>query len=233
MFLFLALFRALAFQLLNIPTDSMAPTLVTGDTIVVAKFAYGYSRYSAPEFLALATLPSGRIFAVAPRRGDLVEFRFPRDGKTNYVKRVIGLPGDRIQMTGGRLYINGKIVDRQPLSSYRTTGRFGEPVEVAHYLERLPGGAEHEIIQLVGDTNSRPYTANTEAYEVPSNAYFVLGDNRDASFDSRIPAAIGGIGFVPDDNLEGRVAMVLYSTEMARGAADLAPAQPRWFMTIH
>jgi signal peptidase I len=163
----------------------------------------------------------GRILASPPKRGDVIVFKLPRDGETDYIKRLIGLPGDHIQMINNRLYINGQMVDRQPLPPYPTSGRFGEPVQVPHYIETLPGGVKHEIIQLEGDNNPMPYTANTDVYVVPPDHYFFMGDNRDNSSDSRVPPDRGGVGYVPFENLIGRAEVIFFSV-------DGAPAWEVW-----
>ena len=147
--------RTLLFQPFNIPSGSLTPTLLIGDYLFVSKYAYGYSHYSLPGFLDLdpAAMP-GRIFASPPKRGDVIVFKLPRDGETDYIKRLIGLPGDRIQMirtTGSTSTARSSTASR--CRPTQTTGRFGEPVQVPHYLETLPGGVKHEIIQLEGDNN--------------------------------------------------------------------------------
>ncbi|MBV8473471.1 MAG: signal peptidase I, partial [Hyphomicrobiales bacterium] len=163
----------------------------------------------------------GRIFASQPKRGDVIVFKLPRDGETDYIKRLIGLPGDKIQMIKDRLYINGQMVDRQPLAPFTATGRFNTSEEVPHYRETLPGGVSHEIIQLDGDANPMPYTANTDVYEVPPGEYFFMGDNRDNSSDSRVPPDKGGVGYVPFENLVGRAEVIFFSV-------DDAPAWEFW-----
>jgi signal peptidase I len=201
--------RIALFQPFNIPSSSLVPTLLVGDYVFVSKYSYGYSRFSLPSFLNIAPgAMSGRLFASEPKRGDVIVFKLPSDGKTDYIKRLIGLPGDKIQMIHGRLYINGTIVERTPLPPYSTLGHFGRPIDVPHYEETLPGGAKHEIIQIDGDEG---YWDNTTVYEVPPGNYFMMGDNRDNSTDSRISSEQGGVGFVPFDNLIGRAEIVFFS----------------------
>jgi signal peptidase I len=212
--------RTLLFQPFNIPSGSLIPTLLIGDYLFVSKYAYGYSHFSLPSFLDLEPqLMPGRIFASQPKRGDVIVFKLPRDGETDYIKRLIGLPGDKIQMIHGRLYINGTIVERTPLPPYTTQGHFGAPVEVPHYLETLPGGVKHEIIQLDGDNG---YYGNTPVYEVPPDHYFMMGDNRDNSTDSRVSPENGGVGYVPFENLIGRAEIIFFSVK------DEEPAWEVW-----
>ncbi|THD46974.1 MAG: signal peptidase I [Bradyrhizobium sp.] len=230
--------RTLLFQPFNIPSGSLIPTLLIGDYLFVSKYAYGYSHYSLPGFLDLApSAMPGRVFASQPKRGDIIVFKLPRDGETDYIKRLIGLPGDRIQMKADRLYINGQIVEREALPPYATTGRFGEPIEVPHYLEALPGGVKHEIIQLDGDNNTADYTANTDVYVVPPGEYFFMGDNRDNSSDSRVPADQNGVGYVPAENLIGRAEVIFFSVDGAPAWEFWRwPWTVRWnrlFQTVH
>ena len=205
--LFALFIRAFVFQPFSTPSSSMAPTLEAGDTFVAAKYSYGYSRFSQ-QLLPADGLPSGRLFGFTPRRGDVVIFKLPRDNQTDYIKRVIGLPGDKVQMIAGRLYINGAMVEREALAPYTIVGQLGKPAQAAHYIETLPGGARHEIIEIEGE---KGFLANTPLFEIPPEHYFVMGDNRDNSTDSRVPPDKGGVGFVPRDNLEGRAARVVFS----------------------
>src|SRR5260370_20607404 len=211
--------RTLLFQPFNIPSGSLIPTLLIGDYLFVSKYSYGYSHYSLPSFvdLAPAAMP-GRYFASQPKRGDIIVFKLPRDGETDYIKRLIGLPGDKIQMIHGRLYINGIIVERTPLPPYAMPDRG----EVAHYEETLPGGVKHEIIQ---DTDGqkkpddgRPDVNDTAVYEVPPGNYFMMGDNRDDSADSRISPEQKGVGYVPFENLIGRAEIIFFSVETGESA---------------
>ncbi|SKA10565.1 signal peptidase I [Enhydrobacter aerosaccus] len=198
----------------TVPTPSMVPTLLVGDELIASKFAYGYSMYSTP----IGQLPSfsGRVFDRAPERGDVVVFRLPRDPSTTYVKRVIGLPGDRIQMRRGRLYINDTLVER------RAVGPFPDDVgsrsvSATLYIESLPNGREHEIVEL--SDNDR--YDDTAVYVVPARHYFMMGDNRDNSLDSRIGEAAGGVGFVPEENLVARADLLLMSRDPAVGWFDI------------
>ncbi|PWB83051.1 MAG: signal peptidase I [Methylocystaceae bacterium] len=205
--------RTLLFQPFNIPSGSMISTLLIGDYVFVSKYAYGYSNYSLPSvpyFDWRLDLFSGRVLASPPKRGDVVVFKLPRDNETDYIKRVIGLPGDRIQMIEGRLYINGEIVPRQPKAKERSENREGREVEVPTYTETLPGGVAHTIIEIEGD---RGMNDNTDLLVVPPNHYFMMGDNRDNSLDSRTSPELGGVGFVPFENLVGRAEIIFFSLE--------------------
>jgi signal peptidase I len=216
--------RTLLFQPFNIPSGSLIPTLLIGDYLFVSKYSYGYSHFSLPSFVDwVPGMMPGRIFASQPKRGDVIVFKLPSDGETDYIKRLIGLPGDKIQMIHGRLYINGTIAERKPLPPYAASNRFGSPTNVPHYEETLPGGVKHEIIQLDGDEGS---LANTNVYEVPPDHYFMMGDNRDNSTDSRVPPGApgtqGGVGYVPFENLVGRAEVIFFSVE------DGEPAWQVW-----
>jgi signal peptidase I len=196
----------LVFKPFTIPSSSMEPGLETGDYVIVTSFDYGWSRAALPF---AAPLFHGRLFGRPARRGDVVVFRLPRDPATTYVKRLIGLPGDRIQMREGRLYINDTMVPR------RAIGRFDGD---RRYVETLPSGREHEIIEI-SDADRHD---DTPVFIVPVRHYFMMGDNRDNSLDSRIPAAEGGVGFVPEENLVARVDRLLFSLDPSVGWRDVA-----------
>jgi signal peptidase I len=191
--------RSLLFQPFNIPSGSMAPTLLVGDYMFAAKADYGYSRYSFPfDIVPL----EGRWLAHPPKRGDVVVFRHE---EADYVKRIVALPGEKVQLLKSRLYINGEVVQRRPVEpSFVMPDLNGKPQTAATYDEILPGAAPHRIIQLAGDEGQN---ANTDVLEVPAGAYFVLGDNRDNSYDSRFP----NFGFVPFENLIGRADWIYFS----------------------
>ena len=212
----------------QVPTGSMVPTLLEGDELIAAKYAYGYSRFSLPidELPAIA----GRLLNHAPQRGDVVVFRLPRDPAETYVKRLIGLPGDRIRMRQGELIINGVVVRRVRLGSGEMEFH-GQTHLVDRYTETLPGGVTHEIIKL---GNNMPLDETNEI-TVPSHHYFMMGDNRDDSLDSRVSEKMGGVGFVPEDNLVGRVDRLAYSRDLARPWWDMlnGPRLSRMFASIH
>jgi signal peptidase I len=195
--------RTFAFEPFNIPSGSMIPTLLVGDYLFVSKYAYGYSRYSLPFGLPLI---SGRILAHEPRRGDVVVFKLPSDNKTDYIKRIIGLPGDRIQVRGGIVHINGEPVERVPIGEYAVPGSNGSARRFQLYRETLPNGVSHPIIEM---TDSGPYD-NTGVYVVPPGHYFAMGDNRDSSRDSRF---LGEVGYVPLENLVGRAEFIFFSID--------------------
>jgi len=199
------LIRSFLYEPFNIPSGSMTPTLLTGDYMFVSKFAYGYSRYSFPF---APPLFSGRLAGSLPERGDVAVFRHPADTSMDYVKRVIGLPGDQVQMRGGRLYINGTAVPRQPLAAYPDPA--GVRLPALRYLESLPGGRSHEILETAGDNGAYD---NTPEYTVPPGHLFMMGDNRDNSNDSRV-----NVGMVPVENLVGRASFLFFSVD---GSASL------------
>jgi signal peptidase I len=196
--------RTLLFQPFNIPSGSLIPTLLIGDYIFVSKYSYGYSRYSIPFS---PDLFSGRIWAAPPARGDIAVFKLPKDNSTDYIKRVIGLPGDRIQMIDGILHINGEAVKREPAGTEALQDAFGRDVEVPVYWETLPGGTRHKIIEVYGD---RGNLDNTEEYIVPEGHYFMMGDNRDNSTDSRV---LSEVGYVPFENFVGKAQIIFFSVE--------------------
>jgi len=195
--------RTVAFEPFNIPSGSMIPTLLVGDYLFVSKYSYGYSRFSLP---LSPPLFSGRIFGHPPQRGDVAVFKLPRDTSVDYIKRIIGLPGDRIQMKGGQLFINGKQVDRQPDGEYIAEGD-GPKMLLKRYIETLPdSGVKHEILKASDD---QPLD-NTQEYHVPDGYVFAMGDNRDNSLDSRVQNAVG---FIPLENLVGRAEIIFFSVD--------------------
>ena len=199
--------RTFLFEPFNIPSGSMIPTLLVGDYLFVSKYTYGYSKHSFPFSPSLF---SGRIFQRGPERGDVAVFKLPTDNKTDYIKRIVGLPGDRIQVISGILHVNGKPVIRRRIADFEVAG--GRRGKAVQYREVLPGGYTHPIIEMERDSG---YLDNTAVYSVPKGHYFMMGDNRDNSQDSRV---LNRVGFVPAENLVGKAEFLFFSTN---GAARL------------
>jgi len=195
--------RTVAFEPFNIPSGSMLPTLLVGDYLFVSKYSYGYSRYSIPLGLPLF---EGRLLESQPERGDVAVFRLPRDNSTDYIKRVVGLPGDRIQVRRGILHINDTPVQRRRVEDWVPPEGAGAARPMAQFVETLPSGRTHRIVE-VSDAESFD---NTGEFLVPDGHYFVMGDNRDNSLDSRFQS---GVGFVPAENLIGRAEILFFSTD--------------------
>jgi len=201
--------RTVAFEPFNIPSGSMIPTLLIGDYLFVSKYSYGYSRFSLPGWLTdIDLFGGGRILFREPQRGDVVVFKLPRDSKTDYIKRIVGLPGDHIQVKGGILNINGEPVKRERIEDF-IDRESGLPQRIPQYIETLPNGRKHRIIEQNGD---RGEYDDTPVYVVPAGKYFAMGDNRDNSLDSRVPQDRSGVGFVPAENLVGRAEFMFFST---------------------
>ena len=196
--------RTFGYEPFNIPSGSMVPTLLIGDYLFVSKFSYGFSRHSLPFSLPLF---DGRVFASVPERGDVVVFKLPSDNETDYIKRIVGLPGDRIQMILGILHINGEPVKRRRLADYRMQNLFGVRSLAPHYMETLPNDVKHNIVEEVGDVGSLD---ETSVYVVPDGHYFAMGDNRDNSADSRV---LSQVGFIPAVNLVGKAKFMFFSTD--------------------
>lgn len=208
-----------------IPSGSMVPSLLVGDYLFVDKFAYGFSRYSLPF---APPLFAGRILFHAPKRGDVVVFVPPGDPGEIFVKRLIGLPGDTIQVTGGQLYINGALAPRVELGTY-VDDSDGGPVVAEKFAETLPGGKVHPILKLT----DQGFANDTPAYTVPAGDYFFLGDNRDNSYDSRF--LDGPVGYVPAANLLGPAVLILGSMDVRAPwwAVWDWPSELRWGRFLH
>ncbi len=211
--------RTFLFEPFNIPSGSMKPTLEVGDYLFVYKPAYGFSRYSFPFGFAPI---EGRVWdgGKTPQRGDVVVFKLPSNPSIDYIKRVVGLPGDKVQVIEGELYINRKKVDREPLG-LKTIEENGREMTVMQYIETLPGGVMHQIYE---ETDSGPLD-NTIEYTVPEGHYFAMGDNRDNSQDSRVTSLVG---YIPLENIVGRASFLFFSTN---GYASLAEVW-KWPWTV-
>lgn len=198
------LFRSLAYEPFHIPSGSMKSNLLVGDYLFVSKFSYGYSRYSFPFGFPIF---DGRILeGEKPRRGDIIVFRLPRNPRIDYIKRLIGLPGDTIQVREGIVYVNGKALPREPLDRYTDDEIPTNVKSIPRFVETLPEGKKFEILKEYLEGNAD----NTIEYHVPQGYYFFMGDNRDNSTDSRF---LNQVGYVPEENLVGRAEIIFFSAD--------------------
>jgi signal peptidase I len=221
------LFRTLLFQPFYIESGSMKDTLLIGDYLFVSKFAYGYSKFSLPFSPPLF---EGRLFAHEPQRGDIVLFKLPSDNSTDYIKRLVGLPGDHIQVKHSILYINDQPVPRTEAGTYTDPD---DGVAYTRYRETLSNGVSYEVLDREPDS----FEDNTDLFEVPAGHYFMMGDNRDNSSDSRIAARPGGpgVGYVPFENLVGPAKLIFFSVLTGENGFEFWkwPWTVRWSRLFH
>ena len=199
------LIRSFIFEPFNIPSGSMKPNLLVGDFIFVSKYSYGFSKHSLPFSIPL--IP-GKFFSNIPERGDVVVFKTPENNRTDYIKRVIGLPGDKIEIKNGIIFINGSEILRKKLNDFIDTDNKTSNKRVRMYNEYF---FNKEINIL--DITDNGIADNTQLFNVPENHFFVMGDNRDNSQDSRF---ISTVGFIPYENLVGKAQFIFFSLENAR-----------------
>ena len=217
--------RTVAFEPFNIPSGSMIPTLLVGDYLFVSKWSYGYSRFSLPWS---PDLFSGRILYSAPHRGDVAVFRYTRDTTIDYIKRIVGLPGDHVQVRDGRLYLNGTEVPRVDQGDYVAIDEARHELDGRLYAETLPGSGGHgpvvhQILRLTDDGMQN----NTPDYVVPPGYFFAMGDNRDDSADSRF---MDDLGYVPIENLVGKAQVIFFSFDARHPIWEVWqwPLEVRW-----
>ncbi|MGL4637800.1 MAG: signal peptidase I [Beijerinckiaceae bacterium] len=213
--------RTFFFQPFNIPSGSLIPTLLIGDYLFVSKYSYGYSKHSFP----FSSVPiENRVIGSEPKRGDVAVFKLPKDNATDYIKRVVGLPGDRIQMIQGLLHINGVAVKEERIKEEQIDLGGGVRGRAVAYWETFPGGSRHKIHKLY---DGRGLFNNTEVYTVPAGQYFMMGDNRDNSTDSR---DLSSVGYVPYVNFVGRAEIIFFSIDERSSAWQLWnwPWAVRW-----
>lgn len=196
--------RVFFYQPFNIPSGSMKETLLVGDYLFVSKLSYGYSKHSFP--LGISWF-DGRVFAAAPKPGDVAVFKLPKDNSTDYIKRVIGVPGDEISVRQGVVYLNGKAIPRERKGFFETREDGGPIVRIPMFEETLPNGVKYKVL----DREANGPWDNVGPYIVPAGHYFMMGDNRDNSTDSRVPLSMGGVGPVPHENFVGRAEIIFFS----------------------
>ena len=196
------LIRSLLFQPFYIPSSSMEPNLLVGDRIFVSKFAYGYSKHSFPFS---PNITDKRFFSKSPKRGDLVVFKTPADNRTDYIKRLIGMPGDTIQFVEGSVFINNKKIVRKKVENKKVIRCGNFLLETNTFIETLPNGIKHIVAY-----KKKGSLQNTKIFKVPANHYFLLGDNRDCSKDSRY---LDSVGYVNSLNLVGKAKLIFFSND--------------------
>ena len=215
-----------------VPSSSMEPTLLIGDALVASKYPYGYGMASVPMPITLVT--TQRVFGSLPERGDVVVFRWPGDISQTWVKRVVGLPGERVQMRGGQLFINDRAVPLRPDGIGESESEDGSTAAAARFIETLPGGRSHPIFKVTSDNP----LDNTAEITVPEGYLFVLGDNRDRSADSRVPVSRGGVGLLPIENLIGRADAIAGSWDIGISSQPVSTwlsgfRMSRFFTSVH
>jgi len=199
--------RSLLIQPFYIPSSSMEPTLLVGDRLFVTKYSYGYSKHSFPFSPAII---NGRIFSSLPKKGDVIVFKTPTDNRTDYIKRLIGLPGDSIQFISGDIFLNNNQILKSRISKTDAIYCGKQTIEVNTYEEKLPNGKTHNTVYL------KNYSfQNSDVFNVPEKHYFFLGDNRDCSKDSRY---LTSVGYVHEDNLVGKAQFIFFSSDFRIGS---------------
>ena len=199
--------RSFLFQPFYIPSSSMEPTLLIGDRIFVSKYEYGYSKHSLPFSPPIL---KNRVFKKIPEYGDLVVFKTPLDNRTDYIKRLIGMPGDTVQFKNGKIYINEEEIQKKTISEKYKIRCGNLNPEVSAFKERLPNGIEYVAVYKNDGT-----LLNSDKYKVPNDHFFLLGDNRDCSQDSRF---LSSVGYVPAINLVGKAKIIFFSNDTLSGS---------------
>jgi len=206
--LFIAvIIRSLLFQPFYIPSSSMEPTLLVGDRIFVSKYTYGYSKHSFPFSPPIL---NKRIFSSEPKYGDLIVFKTPSDNRTDFIKRLVGLPGDKIQIKNGDLFINQDKVEKEEIIDNFEIKCGGEYIDVKPFKELMPNNIKHSVVY-----NTIGSMVNSDLYIVPEDHFFFLGDNRDCSRDSRF---LSSVGYVHRDNLVGKARLIFFSNDTSKGS---------------